>query len=210
MKGIVTNTASSHEAWRDVKDYCRTPDVWNLFCLVLSGNFRAYISNAYSLSLGVDILARKLESLPYADGANEANADEWYGSAGSHAPNGYCADEHAADGTSVNISALNESDRPGDVDEADYSIDANGSGSSCMQIAEVADEVRVNAAGTSNESPRVSVREARPEVQRAYDEAGEQLESYSLNNSLAQLYEYAANGGRWPYPVSGGVRLYPL
>ena len=64
MKEIGTSSASSHEAWRDVKDYYESLDVWNFFCSVLSGNFRAFIDNTHSLSLGADVLARKLESLP--------------------------------------------------------------------------------------------------------------------------------------------------
>ena len=39
MKDIGTSSASSHEAWRDVKDYFETLDVWNFFCAVLSGCF---------------------------------------------------------------------------------------------------------------------------------------------------------------------------
>ena len=64
MKETGTSSASSHEAWRDVKDYYESLDVWNFFCSVLSGNFRAFIDNTHSLSLGADVLARKLESLP--------------------------------------------------------------------------------------------------------------------------------------------------
>ena len=64
MKEIGGTGSSSHDAWRDVKDYYETLDVWNFFCSVLSGNFRAYIDNNHSISLGVDLLARKLESLP--------------------------------------------------------------------------------------------------------------------------------------------------
>jgi hypothetical protein len=38
MKEIGGKGAASHEAWRDVKDYYETIDVWNFFCSVLSGN----------------------------------------------------------------------------------------------------------------------------------------------------------------------------
>ena len=43
----------------------------------------------------------------------------------------------------------------------------------------------------------------------AYEAAGVQMDSYSLDNTLAQLHEYVANGGSQSYPVSGGVRPYP-
>ena len=38
MKEIGNNGASSHEAWRDVKDYYETLDVWNF--LILFGALR--------------------------------------------------------------------------------------------------------------------------------------------------------------------------
>ena len=70
----------------------------------------------------------------------------------------------ADDDDSLNVSALRESDRSVDDDEVGHSANTDDIGSGGMQIAEVADEARVNAVGisggNSSEVPRVSVREA--------------------------------------------------
>ena len=58
------NASASHAAWRDVKDYFKSLDLWNFFCAVLSGNFRAIMDTTHLLSLSAGSLARKLESLP--------------------------------------------------------------------------------------------------------------------------------------------------
>ena len=96
----------------------------------------------------------------FANDNNIGNDDDWYDSSGDYASNGFYVDEHAADDASFNVSALCESDRPVDAGEADHLVDTDGSESGGMQIAEVVDEARVNAVGTSDKLPRVSVREA--------------------------------------------------
>jgi hypothetical protein len=51
-------------AWRDVKDYLDSLDVWHLFCAVICGNFRVVLDGHESLSLGAAEVARMLQMAP--------------------------------------------------------------------------------------------------------------------------------------------------
>ena len=67
MREIGTRSSSSHDAWRDMKGYFESLDVWNFLCAVLSGNFRTIANNTQSFSLSADTLARTLKLCPRID-----------------------------------------------------------------------------------------------------------------------------------------------
>ena len=54
------------DSWRDLKEYFEALDVWNVFCAILCGNFRATLDGNDSLSLGASVLAQTIQSAPLA------------------------------------------------------------------------------------------------------------------------------------------------
>ena len=52
------------DAWCDLREYLEAIDCWNLFCTILSGNFRIVLDGLESLSLGGNLVSLILEAAP--------------------------------------------------------------------------------------------------------------------------------------------------
>ena len=72
------------DAWRDLHEYLEAIDCWNLFCAILSGNFRVVLDGLESLSLGGNLVGRILEAAPTSvlvgHSKITASLSRWHGS----------------------------------------------------------------------------------------------------------------------------------